>query len=190
MPDPSPRRPPERGDLQSEAAPKHEPSMIRLSRLTDYAIVVMAHLAGRETGSTHNAREVASDTQLPAPAVSKILKSLARAGLLDSQRGPKGGYSLSRPPEQISVTEMITALEGPFGLTECTVHPGACVQESSCHVREPWQHINRVVRDALANVSLADLAAPAAGGIFPLASLGVDITNLDEAAGSRAGDGS
>jgi FeS assembly SUF system regulator len=164
--------------------------MIRLSRLTDYGIVLMAHLAARETGSTHNAREVAGDTQLPAPVVSKILKSLARAGLLDSQRGSKGGYSLSRPPEQISVTEMITALEGPLGLTECTVHPGACVQESSCHVREPWQRINRVVRDALADVSLADLTSPAAGGIVPLASLDVDVTPIDETAGRRAEDGS
>jgi FeS assembly SUF system regulator len=164
--------------------------MIRLSRLTDYGIVLMAHLAAREAGSTHNSREVASDTQLPAPVVSKILKSLARAGLLNSQRGSKGGYSLARPPEQISVTEMIIALEGPFGLTECTVHPGACVQESSCHVREPWQRINRVVRDALADVSLADLASPTTEGILPLVSLGVDVTKIEKAAGHRAGDGS
>jgi FeS assembly SUF system regulator len=166
--------------------------MIRLTRLTDYAIVLMAHLAGREVGSTHNAREVAGDTQLPAPVVSKILKALARAGLLDSHRGSKGGYRLARPADQISVTEMITALEGPFGLTECTVHPGACVQESSCHVREPWQRINRVVRDALADVSLADLAVPggaSAHGVVPLASLGVDVENLNEGAGPGAGHG-
>ncbi len=144
--------------------------MIRISRLTDYGIVLMAHLAAFGEGSTHNAREVAEQTQLPAPVVSKILKALARDGLLVSHRGIKGGYGLARPPSQISAAEIITALEGPIGLTECTVHPGACVQEASCHVREPWQHINGVVRAALARVSLSDLAAPrAAATTLPLA---------------------
>ena len=147
--------------------------MIRLSRITDYGIVLMAHLAGLG-GERHNAREVAGDTQLPAPVVSKILKQLAREGLLVSHRGAKGGYSLARPPAEISAAEIITALEGPIGLTECTVHPGQCVQEASCHVREPWQRINHVVRQALSKVTLADLATPAAAGqIVPLSELGV-----------------
>jgi DNA-binding IscR family transcriptional regulator len=68
---------------------------------------------------------------------------------------------------------MIAALEGPIGLTECTMHPGACPQEASCHVREPWQRINRVVSQALANITLADLAISGPGTIVPLASLGV-----------------
>jgi len=152
--------------------------MIRLSRLTDYGIVLMAHLAGRRPEALHNAREVAEETQLPAPVVSKILKSLAREGLLVSHRGSKGGYELARPPEQISVPEMIAALEGPIGLTECAMHPGACSQEASCHVREPWQRINQVVRAALAEITLADLATPAPGSVVPLASLGVQ-TGLD-----------
>ena len=101
--------------------------MIRLSRLTDYGIVLMAHLASREAGTTHNAREVAAEAGLPLPVVSKILKALARDGLLESQRGSKGGYSLSRAPEEITVPEMISALEGPIGLTECTQHPGEAV---------------------------------------------------------------
>ncbi|MDH3285884.1 MAG: SUF system Fe-S cluster assembly regulator [Acidobacteriota bacterium] len=135
--------------------------MIKLSRVTDYGIVLLAHLATHEdpsTQSTLNAREVAEETRLPAPMVSKILKSLARHGLLVSQRGAKGGYSLARSPERITVPEMIAALEGPIGLTQCTVHPGVCAQELSCHVREPWQRINQVVRDALSRVTLADLS--------------------------------
>ncbi len=156
--------------------------MIKLSRITDYGIVLLAHLAGSEAGSTRSAREVARETRLPAPVVSKILKSLAREGLLISHRGAKGGYSLARSPEEISVPEMIGALEGPIGLTQCTVHPGACAQEATCHVREPWQQINQVVRDALGEISLADLAMPpAAGSIVPLKSLGVDTANLTEA---------
>jgi FeS assembly SUF system regulator len=150
--------------------------VIRLSRLTDYGIVLMAHLAGRP-GGTHNAREVAADTQLPAPVVSKILKQLAREGLLVSHRGAKGGYGLARRPDQISAAEIITALEGPIGLTECSVHPGQCMQEASCHVREPWQRINGVVRQALARVTLEELAEPeaVAGRRVPLAELGVDL---------------
>ena len=137
--------------------------MIKLSRTTDYGIVLLAHLAAHDdaaTPPTLNAREVAAETQLPAPMVSKILKSLARQGLLISHRGAKGGYSLARQPEQITVPQMITALEGPIGLTECTLHPGTCAQELSCHVREPWQRINAVVRQALVDVTLADLARP------------------------------
>jgi FeS assembly SUF system regulator len=101
---------------------------------------------------------LAEQTRLPAPVVSKILKSLTRAGLLVSQRGSKGGYSLARTPGEISVVEMITALEGPVGFTECTIHPGACAQESSCQVRDPWHRINGAVRDALERITLADLA--------------------------------
>ena len=134
--------------------------MFRISRLTDYGIVVMAHLAECKDDDSHNARELAEDTQLPAPVVSKILKSLTRAGLLVSQRGSKGGYSLARTPIEIPVVEMITALEGPVGITECTIHPGACAQESSCQVRDPWQRINSAVHAALDKITLADLAKP------------------------------
>ena len=146
--------------------------MIRLTRTSDYGIVLMAHLAGCSDRAPHNAREVAADAQLPLPMVSKILKALARQGLLVSHRGAKGGYSLARRPEEISAADMITALEGPIGLTECTVHPGHCVQESSCHVREPWQRINAVVRQALVDVTLADLARPPIpGGTVPVSGL-------------------
>jgi FeS assembly SUF system regulator len=150
--------------------------MIRLSRLSDYGIVLMALLAGRtggEHGAPHNAREVAAEAHLPLPVVSKILKSLARRGLLVSHRGAKGGYSLARPAEQITAAEMIAALEGPIGLTECAAHPGHCVQEASCHVREPWQRINAALRRALADVTLADLVPhrPAQPGTIPLHEL-------------------
>jgi FeS assembly SUF system regulator len=147
--------------------------MIKLSRITDYGIVLMAHFAGLSAGATQNARDAAAATHLPLPVVSKILKRLARSNLLVSQRGARGGYALARPAHQVTVGEMIAALEGPIGLTQCTMHPGACVQEASCHVREPWQLINRVVRTALADVTLADLAGrePAAG-VVPIRGLG------------------
>ncbi len=148
--------------------------MIRLSRLSDYGIVLMAQLAGRAGSVPSNAREVAAEVHLPLPVVSKVLKALARRGLLVSHRGAKGGYSLARPPEEITAAEMIAALEGPIGLTECVAHPGQCVQEASCHVREPWQRINSVVRRALTEVTLADLVthAPQAGDTLSIHPLG------------------
>ncbi|MFQ5415681.1 MAG: SUF system Fe-S cluster assembly regulator [Myxococcota bacterium] len=150
--------------------------MIRLSRITDYGIVLMVHLARSPGDPSRNARHLAGETDLPAPVVSKILKALARGGLLTSQRGVKGGYALSRSADDITVPEMITALEGPISLTACTVHPGNCAQESSCDVREPWQQINTAVHDALSRISLADLAAPREpGAVIPLHSLGVNL---------------
>lgn len=155
--------------------------MIRLSRITDYGIVLMAHLAQRDSVrcETQNAREIAEATALPPPVVSKILKTLARGDLLESQRGSKGGFRLARPAREISVPQMIAVLEGPIALTDCTLHEGACAQESSCDVRAPWQRINQAVEAALEKVTLADLAAPSVGDVIPLASLGIDAENLN-----------
>ena len=150
--------------------------MIRLSRITDYGIVLMVQLVRSADGEAHNARNLAAETDLPVPVVSKVLKLLAREGLLASQRGSKGGYTLARPADDISVPDMITALEGPISLTECTLHPGACQQESRCDVREPWQRINDAVHTALTRITLADLAAPQASHpAITLSSLGVDL---------------
>jgi FeS assembly SUF system regulator len=143
--------------------------MIRLSRLTDYGIVLMAHLASAGEGP-HKARDLAAETRLPLPAVSKLLKSLARQGLLVSSRGVNGGYQLARPAAEITVPEMIEALEGPIALTDCNLHAGACSQEPRCHVRTPWQRINRAVLDALARIRLTDLAASTSGA--PLVAIG------------------
>lgn len=134
--------------------------MFRLSKITDYGIVLLAHLAKDGEAQTHNAREVAAEVRLPLPVVSKVLKSLARHGLLDSQRGSKGGYSLARRPSEITVAEMIDALEGGVALTECSIAPLRCEHEGSCAVRDPWQVINRVVRESLSQVTLADLINP------------------------------
>jgi FeS assembly SUF system regulator len=155
--------------------------VFRISRLTDYGIIVMAHLAECQDDDSHNARELAEDTQLPAPVVSKILKALTRAGLLVSQRGSKGGYSLARNPGDIPVVEMITALEGPVGITECTIHPGACAQESSCQVRDPWQRINGALHEALDKITLADLAKP-----IESENPFVPLTGIDSSTAGRA----
>lgn len=137
--------------------------MFRLSKGTDYGIRILAHLAHLardEEGTTHNAREMAEDLSLPIPMVSKVMKSLVRAGVLESHRGAKGGFSLSRRPEELNVADMIAALEGPVALTECQIGPALCQHESSCRVQEPWSVINRSVQSTLATITLSDLINP------------------------------
>jgi FeS assembly SUF system regulator len=144
--------------------------MFRLSKTTDYGIVLLAGLARDPSALPRNARELAECTDLPVPMVSKILKALAREGLLVSQRGSKGGYRLAREPEELTVSEMIRVLEGPVALTDCAIGPALCEHETMCAVREPWQMISRVVEKALANVTLADLARGRPSPIFPSVS--------------------
>jgi FeS assembly SUF system regulator len=133
-----------------------------MSKLTDYAIVLLTLLATAEGAAPHNAREVAGRAHLPFPVVSKILKALARAGLLVSHRGAKGGYALARRPEEISVAEAIRAMEGPISLTECAAGPGHCQQESTCGIRSPWQRVNELIREHLEQVPLTELLPPPA----------------------------
>jgi FeS assembly SUF system regulator len=136
--------------------------MIRMSRLADYGVVLMTHIA-QTPGRLHNAHELASASQLPVPTVSKILKALARGGLLASHRGAKGGYSLARSPEDISVGEIIVAIEGPISLTVCFDGDGdACEFEAICPTRGNWQRINDAIRRALDGITLAEMAAPPA----------------------------
>jgi FeS assembly SUF system regulator len=144
--------------------------MFRLSKLTDYGIVILAELArhtleGQSDGECDSlpslsARELATSVDLPLPMVSKVLKTLTRSGALESQRGTKGGYSLARHPDELSVTEMISALEGPVALTQCSEGPAVCDLEATCAMRGPWRIINDVVHEALASISLADLTHP------------------------------
>lgn len=131
--------------------------MFRLSKTTDYGIILLAGLARDPSTEPRNARDLAQSSDLPLPMVSKILKALAREGLLVSQRGSKGGYRLAREPEKLTVCEMIRVLEGPVALTDCAIGPALCEYETTCAVREPWQLISRVVEKALADVTLADL---------------------------------
>jgi FeS assembly SUF system regulator len=146
--------------------------VLRIRKLTDYGIVLLAHLAGAEPGATRNAREIAEATGLPLPVVSKMLKLLAGAELLQSQRGAKGGYSLARRPDELSVAEIIAALEGPIALMDCAAGPGHCEQESCCPVRDPWQRISRAVHQTLERVTLQELVRPTVEGVLTLRAAG------------------
>ncbi len=132
--------------------------MIRLSKLTDYGIVLMTRFA--VDGAVHTARELADDTGVPLPTVSKILKALAREELLASHRGVKGGYNLARPAQEISVAQIIAVFE-PIAMTECTsIGPSFCELEPTCPVRGNWQKIGLAIRNALADLTLADMTSP------------------------------
>ena len=134
--------------------------MLRISKMTDYAVVLATHLATAE--GPHAARDLAVQTQIPEPTASKVLKKLARAGVVVSQRGAKGGYTLARSPEQIGVDEVIEAIEGPIAVTECSdeTTDSLCEYETNCGVRANWQRINVAVQRALSEITLADMAFP------------------------------
>ena len=130
--------------------------MLRISRLTDYGTIVLAHLAS-ERGVVRSAADVAGATGIALPTVSKLLKSLARAGLVTSVRGSRGGYRLALKPENISAASVIDALEGPVSITECSASDSHCDFEDVCNVGSAWQRINVAIRHALEEVSLVDL---------------------------------
>ena len=139
--------------------------MIRLSRLADYGVVLACQMAVKADGC-HNAYDLAAATGLPAPTVSKLLAALARAGVLVSQRGAKGGYRLARAPEAITAADIVSAVDGPIALTVCIEHgAGACDVESLCPTRSGWRRINDAVRDAMKSVSLAELAFSVPAGL-------------------------
>ncbi|MCO5100496.1 MAG: SUF system Fe-S cluster assembly regulator [Burkholderiaceae bacterium] len=131
--------------------------MLRINRLTDYGTLALTYLASHPE-RMHSAADVAVQLGLGAPTVSKVLKALGRHDLVRSNRGLRGGYSLSRAPESITVADIVDALEDqPFGLTECSASTGLCGFEGSCRIRSNWQRINRIVRRTLESVTLADM---------------------------------
>ncbi len=134
--------------------------MLRLNKLTDYAIVLMTHIATSPESALHSARELATGTQLPPATVGKILRALLDHDLVVSHRGAHGGYTLARRPGEISLAEIIAALEGPIGFTECNTEKGCCELESSCSVRYNSAVIGRTLQQALQSIRLADLAQP------------------------------
>lgn len=149
--------------------------MLRISKLTDYAILVMVELAS-DREAVLSAQALAERCGLEAPTVSKVLKLLGRAGLVRSFRGPAGGYQAGTSPERVSIATVISAIEGPIAMTECSVHEGLCTVEANCSARENWQKVSRAVAGALENISLADMSRPADAQALP--ATGLEIATL------------
>lgn len=133
--------------------------MLKISKLTDYATVIMSYLA-KQGSQRQVATEVSHATGIALPTVSKVLKQLTKAHILNSVRGAHGGYQLARPAEQISVAAIINALEGPIALTECSLSSDNCDHEGHCDISGNWSKINQVIQAALESVTLADMVVP------------------------------
>jgi FeS assembly SUF system regulator len=134
--------------------------MLRISRLTDYGIVVMAYLASHGK-LTHTAKDIAFHTRVNLPTVSKLLKQLTRSGFLHAQRGSKGGYGLALSPEKITLADIIRSIEGEeIALTPCGHGKGLCEIEKKCGIRNNWLTISIALRDTLSKISLAEMNKP------------------------------
>lgn len=133
--------------------------MLRISKLADYGTVVMVYLA-RNAQELCNARDIALHTHLTVPTVSKILKRLTSAGLLTSVRGVSGGYRLLKPAAEISVSQIIFALEEHRGFTECSLQPNDCSLQGVCTIQGNWRLISKAIESALDSVNLDTLAKP------------------------------
>ncbi|GAB4392303.1 MAG: SUF system Fe-S cluster assembly regulator [Gammaproteobacteria bacterium] len=136
--------------------------MFKISKLADYATLLMTYFARQDEQQQFagNARHIAEATGLTLHTVRKLLKMLAKAQLLVSQRGSKGGYRLARPASAISVAQVIEAIEPSHGLTECSEKLGSCALEPICHMQHNWRIINQAIHAAIDSVTLADLAKP------------------------------
>ena len=141
--------------------------MLRISKMTDYAIMVMVELHASK-GQVISAVALSEQSGLELPTVSKVLKLLVKAGLVKSYRGASGGYSMEREAMNISVAEIIAAIEGPIAMTECSVEEGLCAQEAICSLRGNWQRISVAIAKAMAGVSLAEMAQPVQPAKSPL----------------------
>ncbi len=142
--------------------------MLRISRLTDYAIVLASQLC--ESEGPHAVRDLAAATGIPQPTVSKVLKQLTRSGVVESQRGAHGGYKLAESAEGIGIDQVIAAIEGPIAVTECTDEESEsdCAYEPHCGVRANWQKINVAVQQALSAITVADMARASAPNLVSL----------------------
>jgi len=133
--------------------------VIRVSKLTDYGIILLVHMASKPIGTVFSAKELSVASSVPLPTVSKLLKSLVNSHLISSKLGVNGGYVLAYEPHGISVSRMIEALEGPLLLTDCASQvEHTCVLEKECPTKTPWQKVNQVIHEALGQLTLAQMA--------------------------------
>lgn len=136
--------------------------MIRLGKLTDYAIVVMVQLAREGAAAAKSASQLAEVTALPEPTVAKVLKTLLKAGFVSSQRGAQGGYKLARDAESVTIRDIIEAVDGPIAIVTCVEgSQDHCQAEAQCPTRGKWEPVNNAIRTALHGITLADMAGEA-----------------------------
>jgi FeS assembly SUF system regulator len=133
--------------------------MLRISKLTDYATIIVSFMARASLGII-SAASIARETRLALPTVSKILKKLSHAGLIISSRGTGGGYRLAHTAEKIRVVQILVAMEGPVAMTECCATTSACQLDPLCAVKDNWKAINHYILTALGSLTLQDMLQP------------------------------
>jgi Rrf2 family protein len=142
--------------------------MLRLSKKTDYALLAMRHLAANADRGAVSARELAETYNIPTELLAKVLQKLVRGKLLESHQGIRGGYALARPAAQMSVADVIQAVDGPFTVTACSETDHSCDQYSKCNIRDPLWRIKDRILATLASTSVAELATEKTAPLTPL----------------------
>jgi len=131
--------------------------MLKLTKKADYALMAMKHLAEQPNGSSRSAKDVSDAYGIPPEALAKILQRLAKAGLLHSQHGINGGYTLARPAHTISAFEVIRAIDGPLFITSCVTVRGECDQSDRCNIREPLRKVNESIEGVLKRIKISHM---------------------------------
>jgi Rrf2 family protein len=144
--------------------------MLRLSKKADYALMAMKHLAQKRNAASASAREIAEQYDIPIELMAKVLQRLVRTGLLTSQQGTRGGYTLSRPSSAVSVADVIQAIDGPFTVTACSTENNDCDQFGKCSVRDPLWRIRERIVQALGTVTIAEMASESDPPAVPVAT--------------------
>ena len=132
--------------------------MLKLTKKADYALMAMKHLAEHGQAGACSAKDVAEAYGIPSEALAKILQRLAKSGLLVSQHGTNGGYTLARDAGKISAFEVIRAIDGPIILTHCFTEHSGCDQSTLCPVREPLRKVHEGILNLLSGITISDLS--------------------------------
>lgn len=145
--------------------------MIRFSKMADYGVLILSHF-GRNEGLQVSASELAEAVHMPKAVVANLLKSFREAGFLDSRRGLHGGYWLARPPQSISLLDILKAIDGPVQLTDCALEGARgtqdiCDYEDVCGSRSPMQDVNHRILQLLDETDLTQLMTEAPAHSLP-----------------------
>jgi Rrf2 family protein len=131
--------------------------MLKLTKKADYGLMAMKHLAEHADQGAFSAKDVAEAYGIPPEALAKILQKLVKAGLLHSQHGMNGGYTLAREAGSISAFEVIRAIDGPLFITSCISVRGECGQSDRCTIREPLRRVNQSIEDVLKGITISEM---------------------------------
>ena len=136
---------------------------LQLTRGGEYAIRAMTYLARRPVGDISPLHDVGAEQDIPESFLAKIFQSLVHADLAVSQRGAHGGFTLARPSSEITIREIVEAVDGPIALNGCVLWPEGCQRSGGCRMHEVWVLAQERMMEVLGQVTLAELAPLPAG---------------------------